>query len=103
MNDTHNSDSVLAVARAALALGRTHFPDHAHLKSPKKFTQPQLFAILVVRQYWKASYRRTAVWLAEHPALLEALELKQAPTFTTLKKAEERLSKKATPTRSWPQ
>lgn len=44
------------VAFAALEVGRRTLPDYAHRFAPKTFTQPQLFACLVL----KAFFRRVA-------------------------------------------
>ena len=41
---------VLALAGEALRVGRDAFDPYAHPNSPMKFTQPQLFACLAVRQ-----------------------------------------------------
>ena len=49
------SKSPRDVAIVALAAGKEAFSDYSHIYSPKKFTQPQLFA------YWcsRNSRRRT--------------------------------------------
>ena len=35
----------------ALAAGKDAFSDYSHKFSPKKFTQPQLFACLVLKEH----------------------------------------------------
>ena len=45
------TQSPIALAKAALAAGRQALPDYAHRFSPHKFTQPQLFALLALRQF----------------------------------------------------
>lgn len=70
-------------------------PAHAHKFSPKKFTQPQLFACLVLKTFLKVDYRGVAAHLAEHSDLRTALGLRVVPHFTTLQKASRRLLKRA--------
>ena len=59
------SKSTLKVAGMALEAASGAVADYTHRNSPKKFTQPQLFACLVVRQLLKLDYRRTQVLLQE--------------------------------------
>ena len=81
----------LSVVLASLAVARRALPAYAHKFSPKKFTQHQLFACLVLKNFWKTDYRGVVVQLAENPTLLEALQLRRVPHFTTLQKASRRL------------
>jgi hypothetical protein len=39
------------VAIVALAAGKDAFSDYSHIYSPHKFTQPQLFACLVLKEF----------------------------------------------------
>jgi len=82
------------VVRHALAVASATLPDFAHRFSPKKFTQPQLFACLVLKTFLKADYRGVAVHLAEHSDLRSVLGLSVVPHFTTLQKASRRLLKR---------
>ena len=41
----------------ALAAGKEAFSDYSHNLSPQKFTQPQLFACLVLKEFEKKDYR----------------------------------------------
>ncbi len=88
------SKSTLTVARLALEAAKTALPDHAHRKSPRKFTQPQLLACLIIREFKKLDYRGLQVFLAEWSELRQALELKTVPHFTTLHQAAGRLVRK---------
>ena len=45
------SKSTLTVAKMALRAARDSLADHAKAKSPKKFTQPQLMACLVIKEW----------------------------------------------------
>jgi len=85
------SKSPQAVVLAALATARRALPEYAHRYSPKKFTQHQLFACLVLKNFLRTDYRGLAAQLADHPTLLAALDMKQVPHFTTFQKASQRL------------
>lgn len=89
------SKSPRAVALAALATARRALPAYSHACSPKKFTQHQLFACLVLKNFLKADYRGVVAHLEDHPALAAALELSKIPHFTTVEKAAKRLLKSA--------
>jgi hypothetical protein len=83
--------SPLRVVRTALAVGTRALRRHAHPHSPKKYTQPQLFACLVLKAFFKTDYRGAAALLADLPDLRAALGLAAAPHFSTLHKASGRL------------
>ncbi len=85
------SKSTLTVAQEALKAGQESLPDYRHSKSPKKFTQPQLFACLVVQEFRCLDYRGIWVLLQEWPQLRNVLGLKKVPHFTTLWAASQRL------------
>jgi hypothetical protein len=86
--------SPLALAAAALRLAARTIPAYSHPCSPKKFTQHQLFAILVVRQFFDLDYRGTEQLLRDWSDLRQALGLQKIPDHSTLEKAEKRLLKK---------
>jgi hypothetical protein len=81
---------VLLVARG---VARRCLPAYSHRCSPKKFTQHQLFACLVLKEFLKLDYRGTESLLSDSPALRAAIDLRWAPDFTTLQKASRRLLK----------
>jgi hypothetical protein len=83
--------STLTVAREALKAGQESLPDYRRPQSPKKFTQPQLFACLVVKEFRRLDYRGVWVLLQEWPELRNVLGLKKVPHFTTLWAASKRL------------
>ena len=76
------SKSTLKVARMALETASGAVANYTHRNSPRKFTQPQLFACLVVRQLLKLDYRRTPVLLQEVSDLRGVLGLTKVPHFT---------------------
>lgn len=76
---------------AALATAERALPPYSHRHSPKKFTQHQLFACLVLKSFLKTDYRGVVAHLTDCPSLLEALKLDTVPHYTTLQKATRRL------------
>src|SRR5207244_2363477 len=87
------SKSPWKVAMVALAAGKEAFCDYSHKYSPHKFTQPQLFACLVLKEFEKKDYRGIAQLLEDWPDLRQVLGLKTVPHYTTLQKASQRLLK----------
>ena len=85
------SKSPRAVILAALATARRSLPSYSHRCSPKKFTQHQLFACLVLKSFLKTDYRGVVAHLADCPSLAEAIGLSEVPHYTTLQKAARRL------------
>jgi hypothetical protein len=79
------------VARSALAVGQAHLACYAHKYSPKKYTQPQLFACLVLKTFFGTDYRGLVILLEDLPDLTQRLGLRLVPHWTTLQKASVRL------------
>jgi isochorismate hydrolase len=86
--------SPVALAQEALALAQHALDPYSSARSRHDFTQPQLFAILVLRQFFRTDYRGVAQLLEDLSDLREVLALKKVPHFTTLQKAEQRLQKR---------
>ncbi len=78
----------------AYAAAKDALPAYAHRFSPKKFTQHQLLACLVLKEFLKTDYRGLVCLLADCPELCAVIELKTVPHFTTLQKAADRLLRK---------
>lgn len=85
------SKSPAAVLRAALEVAEQCLPAYSHRCSPKKFTQHQLFACLVLKNFLKTDYRGVTAQLQDCPSLQELLGLRHVPHYTTLQKAARRL------------
>jgi hypothetical protein len=85
------SKSPVYVAREALAVGSKALQTYAHKYSPKLYTQPQLFACLVLKTFCKLDYRGITAWLRDLPDLRRTIGLTDVPHFTTLQKATVRL------------
>jgi hypothetical protein len=86
--------SPVRLACEALAVAEAALPAYSAVHSPRKFTQPQLFAILVLRQFFKTDYRGIIAVLKDMRDLRESLRLEKLPHYSTLCYAEQRLIKK---------
>jgi hypothetical protein len=85
------SKSPVAVARAAIAIGRAALPPYSSKYSPHINAQAQLFACLVLRQFFKTDYRGLMTWLEDFQELRTVLGLDQVPHYSTLCYAQRRL------------
>ena len=88
------SKSPRKVLDVALKAAQQSFPAYSHEFSPKKFTQHQLFACLVLKSFLKTDYRGVVEHLKDCPAQAESVGLTKVPHFTTLQKAAKRLLKR---------
>jgi hypothetical protein len=86
--------SVLQLMLQAYDLGQRIWPDYRSEFSRQDFTQPQLFACLVVREGLKLSYRRAEAFLLDVPNWLAKINLFQVPDHNTLWRAFGTLLKK---------
>jgi DDE family transposase len=75
----------------ALRVAQEALPPYSHRFSPKTFKQWQLFACLVLKDFYDLTYRGAIGLLADCPSLTAAIGLKKVPHFTTLQKAADRL------------
>ena len=91
------SKSPKRVLKTAYLTAARALPPYSHRFSPKKFTQHQLLACLVLKELLKSDYRGVCQVLADCADLREAIELKCVPHWTTLQKAAARLLKKTPP------
>jgi hypothetical protein len=83
-----------AVAREALRLAQEALPAYSSKFSRQDFTQPQLFAILALKTFFKTDYRGVAQLLADFAELRQDLGLDKVPHYSTLCYAAGRLLKK---------
>ena len=86
--------SVLQLMLRAYDLGQRIWPDYGSPFSRQDFTQPQLFACLVVREMLKLSYRRAEAFLLDVPDWLAKINLSQVPDHNTLWRSFGALLKK---------
>lgn len=93
---TRTSKSPKAVALVAYGAAKRTLPLFSHFKSPKKFTQPQLVACLVLKEFFRTDYRGIEEILKDSSDLRETLELEEVPHYTTLQKAAQRFTTRKT-------
>ena len=86
--------SPTAFAKAALDAATESLKPYSHPNSPHKFTQPQIFAILALKDFMKTDYRGIIQILSEWSDLRNILGLKRLPHYSTLCYAQRRLLKK---------
>ena len=79
------------VIRTAYHLANQLLPAHSCKFSRQDFTLAQLFACLVLREFFDLSYRRTEALLVDSPAWLADIGLTKAPDHNTLWRAFEAL------------
>ena len=84
----------IVVARRALAVAAKTLRPFAHRFSPQRYTQPQLFACLTLKLFFKTDYRGFVALLRDLSDLRRVLGLRCVPHFTTLHKAGKRLLKR---------
>jgi len=86
--------SPLAFAREALAAAKEELADYSNPKSPHLFTQPQMFAMLALKDFLKTDFRGIVALIAEWSDLREALGIKRLPHYSTPCVARKRPLKK---------
>ena len=82
------SKSPRRVLQVAYEAACQALPAHRHKFSPQKFTQPQLLACLVLKEFARLDYRGLAAHFADLGA---QIGLKAVPHYTTFQKAAQRL------------
>ena len=85
------SKSPKRILQVAHALGKQRLRTYSHKFSPKKFTLPQLFACLVLKEFMRLDYRKLSTLLKDAPSLAGVIELEKIPHFSTFQKATARL------------
>jgi len=86
--------SPLAVAREALAVGERSLPAQANKFSRKDYTLAQLFALLVLRKFFRTDYRGVVTIVREWAELQGTLGLAKIPDHSTLWHVERKLLEK---------
>jgi hypothetical protein len=87
------SKSPRKVLKAAYALAAACLKEHRSKFSRKDFTDPQLFACLVLREHQRKSYRGLVALLEDCPDWCKDIGLKKVPDANTLCRAFHRLVK----------
>jgi hypothetical protein len=81
---------IVKTVKLALRLAKRRLSEYSHQKSPQKFTQPQLFACLILKAHLGCTYRKCEELLILMPAVREAIGLTSVPRFTTLQTFADR-------------
>jgi hypothetical protein len=85
------SKSPKEILLTALSVGRAKLADYSHRSSPRKFTQPQLFACLVLKTSLALDYRGLAGLLDDSADLCQLIGLESVPRYTTFQNASRKL------------
>ena len=83
--------SPLRVAVWAYEIGKQALPAYSCEKSNHLYTQHQLFALLILKQFFQEDYRGLIGIISDFSDIQKVLELQTIPHFTTLQKASKRL------------
>ena len=75
---------LLAFAGLALAVAERVLPERAHKFAPKRYTQPQLFGCLLLKEYLRLDYRSAEEVIGASDRLPGMLQLRHAPDYSTL-------------------
>lgn len=75
---------LLTFAHLAHEVARRTLPERAHRFAPKRYTQPQLLACILVKEYLRLDYRTAQETLKLSDGLREALGLDTVPDYSTL-------------------
>jgi len=85
------SKSPRAILVTAFEIAADALPAYSHANSPKKYTQHQIFACLVLKSSMKLDYRGVHGLLLDSADLRSAIGLRKTPHWTTFQKACDRL------------
>ena len=88
-----SSKSPKTVLAAAYRIGQRVLASYSSENGPRRFTQAQLFACLVLKTFLGTDYRGVTAFLKDFFEAREVLELRSVPHFTTLQKACQRMLK----------
>lgn len=86
--------SPIAVAREALRIGHQSLPAYASKFSRRDYTLAQLFALLVLRKFFRTDYRGVVAIVGQWTELQEILGLTKIPNYSTLWHVEQKLLEK---------
>lgn len=78
------------IARIAYGLAQQEIKRYSHLKSPHRYTQPQLVACVLLTFYLNLSYRDAQEWLLASEQVCQELGLKEVPNYSTLNRTFQR-------------
>jgi hypothetical protein len=73
--------------QTAFQIGCRALPLYSHRCSPKTYTQPQLFACLLLKTFLDLDYRGAESLLRDCKSLREMIHLRQVPDHSTLQQS----------------
>ena len=86
--------SPIAIAREALTVGHQSLPAYASKFSRRDYTLAQLFALLVLRKFFRTDYRGVVTIVGQWAELRGLLGLTKVPNYSTLWHVEQKLLEK---------
>lgn len=87
--------SPVALARTAYQVAQAALPAYFSDRSRKDFTQAQLFACLVLMEFFRTDFRGVVAYLNDFGELRRALKFtNKVPHYSTLCRAKKRLGKR---------
>jgi hypothetical protein len=89
--DARKPKALVEFVKLSMKLARMHLSPYGSYKSRHDFTQPQLMTCLVLRAYWKTTYRGVIEQLEVSGELRRAMGLKSLPNYSTLNKFAHRV------------
>ena len=75
---------LVAFTELALTVAERVLPERAHKFAPRTYTQPQLFACLLCKEYLHLDYRSAEEVIEASDCLRQILRLRRTPDYTTL-------------------
>ena len=78
------ANRLLRFAQLAHEVAQEAIPERAHRFAPKRYTQPQLLACLLVKEYLRLDYRTAQETLDASDGLRDAIGLTVVPDYSTL-------------------
>ena len=78
------ANRLLRFAQLAHEVAQDAIPERAHRFAPKRYTQPQLLACLLVKEYLRLDYRTAQETLEVSDGLRDAIGLTVVPDYSTL-------------------
>jgi DDE family transposase len=94
MKKVKHESHYVQMARVAYQIAQASLPRYTHRNSPKRFTQPQLAACVVLMVYLGLSYRDMEEWLLSTNQVCGVLELTEVPDHSTMNRMMGRLRMK---------
>lgn len=89
-----NHVNTLSFLKVSYNFAKSTIPTYSHQYSPKKFTQPVLFTIILYKLFKKDTYREIEEEINLSDKIKRILNIKKSPHYTTLQKYFKRVPTK---------